>query len=501
MEIEAKFALTEPVAPERIDGLALAPYTLRQAGVERHTDTLLDTPTCAVTRTLHGLRVRAIGSRRILTLKGPNRGASGVYEREEIEVELAGEAPNNPREWPPEIGAPTLALVGDEPLAPLFRVRVERRLWHVRQGRRLVAELALDEGEIEAGGRREPIHELEVELKGSGAREDLAALDEALRAALPLRLEPRSKLQRGLALVRRARWSLDGATPLEAVGRHAVHKHLRAMLAARRDVIERGDPDAIHDMRVATRRIRTTLQAFEGLGVFPERTLRSLRRRLRKDAALLGAVRDTDIFLDRIRAWVGDDDARERDLEPLRDLLAEGRAASYERLINYLTKAKHARLIADLWAFTRPPSTLSLDRALTRHAAGTIIWPRYEATLRFETLLGGDEPATLHRLRIACKRLRYALEVFAPQLGAGVTPLRKALVAAQSGLGEIQDITIALGLVTRLGEAARERAGLLAFAQTLREERAERMRQVDALWRPLAARGAREALSEALAAL
>ncbi|MDE3229279.1 MAG: hypothetical protein KGO05_05320, partial [Chloroflexota bacterium] len=77
----------------------------------------------------------------------------------------------------------------------------------------------------------------------------------------------------------------------------------------------------------------------------------------------------------------------------------------------------------------------------------------------------------------------------------------KALVAAQSGLGEIQDITVALELVARLGEDAHERVGLLAFAQALREERAERMRQVDALWRPLAVRKARVALSEALAAL
>ncbi len=50
-----------------------------------------------------------------------------------------------------------------------------------------------------------------------------------------------------------------------------IHKHLRALLRAQRDVRERGDPDAIHDMRVAMRRIRTTLQAIEGAGVFAGR--------------------------------------------------------------------------------------------------------------------------------------------------------------------------------------------------------------------------------------
>lgn len=501
MEIEAKFALTKPIAPERIDALALEIFTLRPAGVEWHSDTLLDTPTCAVTRTKHGLRVREIGSRRIVTLKGPNRGVGGVHEREEIEAELTSEAADDPGAWPPEIGEPTLALVGNEPLRPLFRVRVERRLWNARLGRRVIAEVALDVGEIEAGGRREPINELEIELKGSGARADLEALCAALQAALPLRPEPRSKLERGLALVRRARWSLDGATPLEAVGRHVVHKHLRALQVARGDVIERGDPDAIHDMRVAARRIRTTLQAFEGLGVFPQKTLRSLRRRLRKEARLLGMARDADIFLDRIRAWVGEDDARARDLEPLRDLLAERRAAAYERLVDYMVSENAARLIVDLWAFTRPPDVPALERPLTRHAIGTVIWPRYEAVLRFGTLVGDAGPPALHRLRIACKRLRYALEIFAPQLGAGAVPLRKALVAAQSGLGEIQDITVALDFVTHLTEEEPERAGMVAFAQALQDERDERMRVVDALWRPVDGREARVALTKALAAL
>ncbi len=65
---------------------------------------------------------------------------------------------------------------------------------------------------------------------------------------------------------------------------------------------------------------------------------------------------------------------------------------------------------------------------------------RYSSTL---------DPPTLHQVRIACKRLRYALELFAPQLGAGVSPLRKALVAAQNALGEIQDVTVALNLITQ----------------------------------------------------
>lgn len=502
MEVEAKFAITGALAPEQIDALTLTPYTLRPSGVESHNDVLLDTTSRALTRTLHGLRIRTIGERHILTLKGPNRSVNGVHEREELEAPLDGPLSYDAHHWPPAIGVQVVALTNGEPLGPLLRVRVERRLWAVRRGGRVIGELALDTGEIIAAGRREPVHELELELKGAGARADLDALRATLLESLPLAAESRSKLQRGLALLLHARWALDGYTPLEAVGRHVVHRHLRSMLEAQRRVIEQGDPDAIHDMRVATRRIRTTLQAFEGAGVFPEKTLLSLHRRLSKVAHELGEVRDLDIQLGRVRGWVGSDGGRERDLEPLRDTLASHRLAGYERLVGQLGKAKHTRLVGDLASFTRQGLAPGAHECpLTRHYAGSIIWPRYEAILRFETSIAEAEPPALHQLRIACKRLRYALEIFAPQLGPGIAPLRKALVAAQGHLGDIQDTTVALGLVERLSQRDPHNAGLRAFAQALQGEHATLKLAVDSVWEPLRAQSSRDTLSQALARL
>ncbi|HET9110099.1 MAG TPA: CHAD domain-containing protein, partial [Ktedonobacterales bacterium] len=356
MEVEAKFAITAALEPEEINALSLSPYSLRSAGVEHHSDVLLDTPSRALTGALRALRIRTIGERRILTLKGPNQGAHGVHEREEIEAPLSGPLSYDPHDWPPEIGEQVVALAHGEPLSPLLRLRVERRLWTVRRNSRVVGELALDTGEIIAAGRHAPLHELELELKGTGARADLDTLSDALRKALPLQPESRSKLERGLALLRHARWALDGYTPLDAVGRHIIHRHLRSMRAAQRLVAEQGDADAIHDMRVATRRIRTTLQAFDGAGVFDDKTLRSLRSRLSKVADELGEIRDLDIFLEHVRDWVGSNAERERDLEPLRDLLAGRRLTGYERLVVQLGKRKHARLVADLERFVCEPA-------------------------------------------------------------------------------------------------------------------------------------------------
>ncbi|HEU5344375.1 MAG TPA: CHAD domain-containing protein [Ktedonobacterales bacterium] len=503
MEIEAKFAITGALDPASLTTLPLHLYTLRSTGVERHSDTLLDTPSRAVTSTRHSLRIRTIGERRIVTLKGPNSGAGGVHERAEVEAELSGPLSFDPRDWPREVGEPALALTRDEPLAPLLRDEVERQLWTVRRSGRVIGELALDTGQIIAAGRHEPIHELELELKGGGSRTDLDALCRALTEALPLAPEPRSKLQRGLALLRHARWALDGYTPLDALVRHTIRRSLRDLRRAQRLTLEMGDADAIHDMRVATRRIRSTLQAFEGAGVYRDKTLRSLRKRLSPIADALGEIRNLDIFLKRVREWVGADAQRERDSLELRDLLAAKRLAAYERLVERLKKRKHARLLRDLERFvSRSPVLSDAEHCvLTRHFVGSALWPRYERVLRFETRIAGAEPPTLHQLRITCKRLRYVLEVFAGALGEGVTPVRKALTKAQSHLGDVQDLTVALRLVTEMSQAQPENHGLAALREDMWAERAELVAHVGEVWETLRSQHVRDALSFSIAAL
>lgn len=505
MEIEAKFAITDELDPQQLDALKLPHFTLRDAGAERHEDRLLDTSARSITGTQHALRIRTTGDRRVVTLKGPNSGSGGVHEREEIEAELSGPMSFDPNDWPREVGDRALALTGGAPLEELLRLRVERRLWTVRRQGRLVGELALDAGEIIAAGRHEPIHELELELKGSGARDDLDTLSASLRAALPLAPESRSKLERGLALLRHARWAFDGYTPLNAVVRHALRHHLQKLLVAQREVIEQGaDPDAIHDMRVATRRIRTTLQSVEGAGVFSDKRLESLRRRLSKVAEALGAVRDVDIFLERVNDWVSGDRERESSLEPLRAMLAQRRYDDYEQLMVLLRKSRHAKLIAELSKFTDLAANGVHDAReciLTRHFAGTALWPRYETVLSHETTIDEAEPPTLHRLRIACKRMRYVIELFATPLGPEAAPLRKALVAAQSHLGDVQDLTVLISVVEKSMDSDRANTGLQAYHQALLDERQRLIADVDSIWNPLRAQSTREAFSRALAAL
>lgn len=508
MEVEAKFSITEDLSPTFIDRLDIRPYTLRATGVEEHVDTLLDTPDRRITGQMHALRVRAINENLILTLKGPNTGKGEVHERQEWEAPLAPPLQLSLESWPDPIASLVADLAGSEPLAPLLHVTVERRLWAVRRGNRTIGELALDTGVILAAGRREPIRELELELKGAGARTDLDALRDLLTAQLPLGPEARSKLQRGLALLLHARWTVDGYTPLDSLARHYVRHKLRALRSAERNVLEKGDSDAIHDMRVAIRRIRSTLLEMEEMDAFQTATVHKLRKRLGSVARNLGVVRDFDIILERIAKQFQQDVSRSEltSDEAIARIVAQlqrRRQDAYISVRREIKRAKFARLLERLQRFevTRDSSNATAQCALTRAYAGGALWTRYEALIRHESAIDLGDTSEMHQARIAAKRLRYSLELFAPALGTGVEPLRRALIAFQERFGALQDTIVTLRTLTEMENESGQSTSLSLLAHQLETERAQQLRQARAAWYALTAEEIRHVLAQTLAAL
>jgi inorganic triphosphatase YgiF len=200
MEIEAKYAVVAPFAPAALDAIDLRPYALSPGGAERHHDQLLDTPARALTSRRLALRLRHIGDRIIITFKGPNIGTGATHEREEIEAAVRAPLSADFHQWPDAIVAHIEPLIGAAPLVTLVELDVTRIIWYVTLQGAIIAELALDDGVITANGQTTEVHELEIELKGSGGHEDLRALQDMLTRHLPLREETRSKLEQGLVL-------------------------------------------------------------------------------------------------------------------------------------------------------------------------------------------------------------------------------------------------------------------------------------------------------------
>lgn len=200
MEIEAKYR----VGPAEIELVAalriLDRYTLEPAPEpELQENIYYDTADGRLAAARHGLRVRRIGERALITLKGPATvDEAGVHRR--VEHEFPGADPR-PLSWPPGSARElALALIGDAPLIPIVAVHTERHILHAARAGRVVAELALDRGVLRGGGREQLFTELEIELLPAGEPEDIAALAKGLAAQISLTPEPRSKLERALAL-------------------------------------------------------------------------------------------------------------------------------------------------------------------------------------------------------------------------------------------------------------------------------------------------------------
>ncbi|GIV96852.1 MAG: hypothetical protein KatS3mg057_1509 [Herpetosiphonaceae bacterium] len=201
MEIEAKFAITGPLDSAALAAVDLGPYRLAAPRQQIYRDLLLDTPGRVITGSGHALRLRFVEDGAILTFKGPGRRSGSIHEREELEEWLPLGAENDRGRWPPVIAGRVRALAGDEPLTPIISLELRRQTWAVERGGDVVGELALDEGMIRAGGAAESVHELEIEIKGDLERQELDWLGRRLCEQLPLQPEPRTKLQRGLALL------------------------------------------------------------------------------------------------------------------------------------------------------------------------------------------------------------------------------------------------------------------------------------------------------------
>jgi len=200
MEIEAKYLVTAAELATVAALRALGPYALVPAPApELQSNSYYDTADGRLAAARYGLRVRRIGERSLITFKGPaSIDDAGVHRR--AEHEFPGADPS-PASWPQgDARELALALTGGAVLVPTVSVTTERHLLYAKYAGVAVAELCLDRGVLHGGEREQAFTELEIELLPGGTPADLAALAAELAHTISLTPEPRSKLQRALAL-------------------------------------------------------------------------------------------------------------------------------------------------------------------------------------------------------------------------------------------------------------------------------------------------------------
>ena len=272
------------------------------------------------------------------------------------------------------------------------------------------------------------------------------------------------------------------------------------------------DTEELHDMRVATRRMRAAWRVFDG--AFKAGKTKKIRRHLETIADRLGAVRDLDVLMQGLEAYRLDlDEDQQTGLEPLLSLWRRQRASARNQLIGELDSERYASFVAEMAAFLDAGAHAAAAVATptaphrVRDRAASEIWASYEAVRAYELVFPWADLETLHDLRIATKWLRYALEFFGETLGPDAPRLLARVVALQDHLGYLHDADVATKLardllVARAGELSElEAASLGAYLRSREREVARLRRTLGPIWRAVSGAPFRRALGRATAAL
>ncbi|GJE29240.1 CYTH and CHAD domain-containing protein [Methylobacterium organophilum] len=479
-EIELKLECDGP------DLTALSAHPLLQAEAETEplllSATYFDTPARDLRAAGLSLRVRREGERILQTVKGAS-ASTGLFDRPEWEREIAGNAPD-PAAYADTPVAAVLAKADDATLAPLFVTAIERTARTVPYGAATIA-MTLDLGRIESELGDAPVCELELELK-QGQPADLFALAQALAETVPLRLGVLSKGERGDALIgeRLHKPSKAGTTPLDPEGTageafvqiaHGCLRHLRL----NEDVfLFNRDPEALHQIRVAVRRLRSAFTLFKPM-LKEDAAAERLRGEIKRVTAPFGEARNLDVFLSETLPAEIERRPHEPGLPELREKLLPKRAASYDAVLAVLGSPEWRALLIDLvtWleagTWHKAEGLPERDRPAVDFAADVLQRLRRRVRKRGKHL-ADLEPEARHRLRIEAKKLRYGAEFFAPLFSDKKARRRhKAFVVAlsdmQDQLGALNDLATAHAIARMLTpqEPGAETPGPALFAAGL----------------------------------
>ncbi len=454
-EIELK-VLADPVDLARLMGAPPVLAHARNKGRVRHlTSVYYDTEEGALERAGVAFRVRNVGRRFVATVKRKLGAGRNPLLREEWEAPTAGMAPD-PSPLLPLLPADLRVLLTDAPLRPAFTTTVRRHT------QRLVLpdaalEIAFDQGYIEAGERKAPISEIELELK-QGRPSALYELALGLAETAPLRPSLASKAERGNALARdrllpgrRApRLALSAALSLDDA-LSAILRSIFTHLLANQEAAEDGrDPEGVHQMRVALRRLRAALAQIRPLAASP--ALEALRADARWLASSFSAARNWDVFLLDLLPAVQSACPALGGFPELAEALGERRAAAYAAAHEALAAARVGRfeLALGLWIEQRGWHAGALSETLEMLAAPALAFAcpllarRHRKVMKAGRHFARLTPEARHLLRLAVKKLRYSGDFFLPLEPGGKSARRyvRRLSRLQDLLGTYNDMMV-----------------------------------------------------------
>ncbi|WP_052003414.1 CHAD domain-containing protein [Microvirga sp. BSC39] len=430
--------------------------------------TYFDTDDQALHREGISLRIRRRKGKAIQTIKaeGPHKGIA--MDRGEWETPVDGKL-----DLSAAAGTPLEKLIADEALRtgikPAFTVETDRKAFEAKFDGAVI-EVALDRAKASGGDKTASFSEIELELR-QGHAGALFALARRLGEAAPLRLSTAAKSERGYRLLEegtvRPFRSEKIKLAKDATCAQAFQVIARSCLAqmVQNEALVRltQEPAALHQMRVGLRRLRAAISLFRTqLLTDPESA--EIRDNLRWAGQTLGAARDLDVFIGRLRSM---DDAmpdpsqmeeiERRRTEAYRDLLE---TLESHRFMDVILQTA-AWIEAGAWT-TSGKGRKSAQERPARDFASAEFSRRFKRIRKLAKHLRdiGDEER--HELRIRIKKLRYGTEFFGSLFTSGKAQKRRKTFSSlleelQENLGDLNDLAVGGSLAMYLPEVSPKR--------------------------------------------
>jgi CHAD domain-containing protein len=445
--------------------------TVRQAPPERNDTTYYDTDDLRLARWDASLRHRPGEG---WTVKLPAERDAPFLVRPEIAFEGNGEEP------PAEAVDLVRGFVRGEELHERVRMTTIRRRTGLHDADGNLIAGVVDDSVSVQNGERSPsaFRELEVEIGEDMSADLLDALVERLRQAGAGAPEQTAKYVRALPPESVLTPEIevpelgDDAAAGDVVRRAIATSVIRLI---RHDPVVRldEDPEGVHQMRVATRRLRSDLRTFRPL--LDESWSSTLRDELGWLADLLGDVRDGDVLLERFRDRVGElPETEQFAAEAVLTTLQDVRNIAQATLLESLRSQRYVELLDSLVAGANGPSLRERAGAPAGEVVPELVRrPWHKLSKLVKKLDDSPSDEKLHQVRIRTKRVRYAADAASAIVGKPAKEFAKAAEDLQDVLGELNDAVVAerwLGDWTDRDRSADEVRAATAFAESERSE-------------------------------
>jgi len=465
-EVEWQLACTDLGSVRRwlsdhgtIDGLTLEPRSTQQIF-----DTYLDTDDWRIHRAGFALRVRSESGTTEATLKSLHSASTEVADRRELTETLDSSDSEAIRESIGPVGIRVCAVSGARTLMPLFELRTSRQRFAIRKSdeEQQLGEIALDETVISRPHGEPQASMLRVEVEAlTEAHGSLRSLVKTLRSNCALEAASDTKYSLGLRSVglappaqEFARTTVDASMTIAEVATANLRRYLAAWHLHEPGARLGDDPEELHDLRVAGRRLDAVLRQFQAF--LPPEFLK-VRTTLKSVLTALGHARDLDVAIGELQIFHRKLPKSDRvALEPLKEHLMSERDRARAQMLSVLDSIWVQKNLQELTSLLNVPvAALETSQAdLALHTAPGLIRQRFRKLRKRAELLGADSSTDeYHEVRGQVKKLRYALEAVAALYGKPADDMIRALRRWQENLGLQQDAAVAMQRLNDLAGA------------------------------------------------